>query len=94
MGSSLKHDNLSKAGETSDNTKWNFHYARSCYHHHRHPQRNQEAKVQKGAPGGRWRAQVSGGMSVLVGESAPTARCKRLRELMQGGLCWTTSLDP
>lgn len=26
-----------------------------------------------------------GGMSVSVGES--TARCKRLRELMQGGLC-------
>ena len=50
MGPSLKHDNLSEAGETRDNTKWNFHYARSCYHHHRHPQRNQEAKMRKGGP--------------------------------------------
>lgn len=39
-GPSLKHENPSEAGETCDNTKWNFHYARSCSHHQYHPQRN------------------------------------------------------
>lgn len=68
-GPSLKHDNLSEAGETCDNTKWNFHYARSCYHHQYYPQRNYKAKGHRGplAAGGECRG--SGGTSVLVGGS-------------------------
>lgn len=68
-GPSLKHDNPSEAGETCDNTKWNFHYARSCYHHQYYPQRNYKAKGHRGplVAGGECRG--SGGTSVLVGGS-------------------------
>ena len=65
-GPSLKHDNPSEAGETCDNTKWNSHYARSCYDHQYYPQRDYKARCTRGplVAGGERRG--SGGTSVLV----------------------------
>lgn len=65
-GPSFKHDNPSEAGETCDNTKWNFHCARSCGRHHHHPHRNSKAKVHKEPLAASGECRGSGSTSVLV----------------------------